>query len=111
MVAAKTEMNAASMWVRACQLVKYESRKWKYVLAVFVNGEIACPRVEKLEGTCARIKLAANRCNGMFSETLHQLVPERSVGVHHLFRNQVIAAWFAFNQVTADSEWRAGERK
>jgi hypothetical protein len=47
----------------------------------------------------------------MFGETLHQLVPERSVGVHHLFRNQVIAAWFAFNEVTADSEWRTGERK
>jgi hypothetical protein len=47
----------------------------------------------------------------MFGKSLHQLVPENGVGVHHLFCNQVIAAWFALNEVTADSEWRAGERK
>jgi hypothetical protein len=64
-----------------------------------------------LERASAVVELTGDRRGGVLHETLHQLFPQRRIGVHQPFGVLVGAARPAFDEVAGDRERSAGERQ
>ena len=77
----------------------------------FVVGaaERAGPRVEQLEGARPVIELALQRSRRVLHQTLHHLIPQCSIGVHHPLGVLVGAARLALDQVAGNGERSPGE--